>query len=189
MPKSNYKPILEKWHLKNEVSELKVRIFEVLRRTLSRPVDNKEGDFFIIKAPTWVNVIALTRDGQIVLVEQYRHGIHDISLEIPGGVVDPGEDAFETARRELAEETGYESKKWSKVGRVSSNPAILNNYTETWLAEDCERTRELSPDEFEELRVVTMPVDELLELVRSGEVHHALIVAALGLWQLQEKGK
>lgn len=176
---------MKKWVINKEDTEYKVRIFEILKRNMTMPDKNKSGDFYIIDAPTWINVIPITKKGTIILVEQYRHGIHEVTLEIPGGVVDPGETPLETAKRELLEETGFSSTKWKKIGRVSTNPAIMTNYCETWLAEDCELTSHLNPDEFEELNVVEMPVDTLLNLINRGEVHHALIVAAIGLWRMQ----
>jgi ADP-ribose pyrophosphatase len=186
MARSTYKPTVQNWIINKEDTEYKVRIFEILKRNMTMPEKKKSGDFYIIKAPTWINVIPITKNGNIILVEQYRHGIHDVSLEIPGGVVDQGEEPIETAKRELLEETGYTSTKWRKIGRVSTNPAILTNYCETWLAEDCTNTHKLDPDEFEDLKVVELPVDELLGLIKDGVVHHALIVAAIGLWQMSQ---
>lgn len=187
MEKPTYRPELKNWIIKKEDTEYKVRIFEILKRRMEMPDTGKSGDFYVINAPTWVNVIPLTSDGKIILVEQYRHGIHDISLEIPGGVVDEGEPALEAAKRELIEETGYTSTRWRKIGQVSTNPAIMTNYCETWLAEDCRLTHNLAPDEFEQLKVVEIPVVQLPDLIHQGVIHHALIVAGLALWLLGEK--
>lgn len=187
MEKPFYKPELKNWIIKKEDTEYKVRIFEILKRGMEMPGTGKSGDFYVINAPTWVNVIPLTNDGKIILVEQYRHGIHDISLEIPGGVVDGWESALEAAKRELIEETGYTSTRWTKIGRVSTNPAIMTNYCETWLAEDCRLTHDLAPDEFEQLKVLEIPVAELSGLIHNGVIHHALIVAGLALWLLKKK--
>lgn len=180
-----YKPSMKKWVINKEDTEYKVRIFEILKRNITMPDKKKSGDFYIIDAPTWINVIPVTKKGTIILVEQYRHGIHEVTLEIPGGVVDPGETPLDTAKRELLEETGFSSAKWKKIGRVSTNPAIMTNYCETWLAEDCEFTSHLNPDEFEELNVIEMSIDTLLNLINGGEVNHALIVAAIGLWRIK----
>jgi 8-oxo-dGTP pyrophosphatase MutT (NUDIX family) len=187
MQRSNYKPSVKNWIINKEDTEYKVRIFEILKRNLTMPDQKKSGDFYIIDAPTWINVIPITKNGTIILVEQYRHGIHDASLEIPGGVVDDGEEPIQAAKRELLEETGYSSTKWKKMGRVSTNPAIMTNYCETWLAEDCVLTNDINPDDFEDLKVVEMPVNDLMSLIKEGTVHHALIVAAIGLWRLHGK--
>jgi len=184
MARPAYKPTVQNWIINKEDTEYKVRIFEIIKRNMTMPHHNKSGDFYIINAPTWINVIPITKNGTVILVEQYRHGIHDVTLEIPGGVVDPGENPLDTAKRELMEETGYTSSKWRKIGRVSTNPAILSNYCETWLAEDCTSTGNVNPDEFEEIRVVELPVQELLDLIEQGVIHHALIVAAIGLWRI-----
>lgn len=151
---------------------------------MKRPTDGKEGDFYIAQAPLWVNVVALTPDRQVVLVEQYRHGIHAISLEVPGGVAH-GSDGLEAAKRELAEETGYTSGRWTRLGVVSANPAIMDNHCEIWLAEDCVKTQEQELDPFEDIRVVTVPESDFIAMVRDGRIHHSLAVAAAGLWVMR----
>ena len=84
--------------------------------------------------PDWVNVIPVTPQGKVVVIRQYRHGTGEISLEIPGGVVDAGESHEETARRELLEETGYTAGEIIPIGRVAANPAIQDNHMHTFLA-------------------------------------------------------
>src|SRR5690625_2300920 len=81
--------------------------------------------YYFLQAPPWINVIALTDSSpvEVVLVEQFRAGIGETTLEIPGGILDPGETALEAIRRELLEETGYEGKKWTSLGKISSNAA------------------------------------------------------------------
>ena len=173
------------WDIVREDTELTLPILRMKRRRMRRPSDGKEGDFFIAEAPLWVNVIAITTDGMVVLVEQYRHGIHEISLEVPGGVADGEGSGLDAAQRELAEETGYSSGRWTFLGSVTANPAIFNNRCEIYLAEDCVRTQEQDLDPFEEIRVVLKSEMEFLDAVRKGEIHHSLAVAAVGLWALR----
>ncbi len=116
--------MVKKWDLIKSEKLNSYRIFSTRRDIGISPVTGKEYDFYIIEAPTWVNVVAVTADNHIVLIEQYRHGIKSVTYEIPGGMVDPGESSLDAAKRELIEETGYSSEDWLPLGEVHPNPAI-----------------------------------------------------------------
>jgi 8-oxo-dGTP pyrophosphatase MutT (NUDIX family) len=149
------------------------------------PRTGKEHDFFVIDAARWVNVVALTPDRQMVLIEQYRHGSNTVELEIPGGIMDPADATPEqTGARELAEETGYVGDPPIMVGEVFPNPAIMSNVCYTVLVRNCRLVKPVHFDESEDLTTQLVPMDQVPELVASGRIRHALVVAALYQFKL-----
>lgn len=168
-----------KWHQTEDKKLCETPIFSLNKTTVVPPGQTYSYPFYIINAPEWVNVIALTSQNEIVLVEQYRAGTDEPTLEIPGGMVDKNEMPPVAAKRELLEETGFRSHNWSSLGKVSSNPAIMSNYTHVFLARDCIKTNPQQTDLTEDIAIHTLPVTEFLNLVRNGTVHHALVVAAV----------
>ena len=186
MGKKSFNYSIEPWVTTNEQVEYTTKIFKVLSREMKIESENHSATFSILDAPDWINVIALTPENEIVLVEQYRYGIEKPTLELPGGVCDPGESPFESSKRELLEETGYSSKDWENLGRVSSNPAMQTNYTHTFLAINCEKVAEQVLDGNERINVHVMPLVEFLDLVGKGEVMHSLVVAAVAKFLLSE---
>ena len=146
--------------------------------------EDHHASFSILEAPDWINVIALTTEKKIVLVEQYRYGTEVQTLELPGGVCDPGETPLVTSKRELLEETGFSAKEWVYLGNVSSNPAMMTNHTHTYLAKGCVKTHDQKLDGNERINVHEIPLEEFLDLVRSGEIDHSLVVAAIAKFML-----
>lgn len=134
---------------------------------------------YVFEFDSWANVVALTKNNEVVLVKQYRHGVQEVLLELPGGVVDNGENPLEGAKRELMEETGYSAGSIIEVGRLYPNPAIQQNTLYCYLALDVELTGVQHLDEAEEIEVHLVPLDELVEMVRQGKFLHALNVAVL----------
>jgi 8-oxo-dGTP pyrophosphatase MutT (NUDIX family) len=155
------------------------RIFS-LRRDRSRfSRDQVEHDFHVLEAPDWVNIVPLTPDQRVVLVRQYRHGVRDYTLEIPGGMLDPEDDSpLLAARREMVEETGFDSDRVEPLGVIHPNPAIQANRCHTFVAHDVTLQYGTTFDSTEETEVVLVPLAEIPQLIRDGRITHALVVVA-----------
>ena len=152
------------------------RVFKV-REDLANNGD-KTGKFYVIESPDWVNVVAVTKASEVVLIEQFRHGTGEVILEIPGGMIDDGEKAEAAARRELLEETGYSAKEFVFLGKSRPNPAIQNNWLYHFAAIDAEKTEDIKFDEHESLVTRLYPVEAIPSLIESGEITHSLVLAA-----------
>ena len=155
------------------------RIFS-LRRDRSRfSRDEAEHEFHVLEMPDWVNIVPLTADQQVVMVRQFRHGIGGYTLEIPGGMLDAGDESpARAARREMIEESGFDSERIEPLGVIHPNPAIQANRCHTFVAYDVTVQHVPAFDSTEETEVVLVPLVEIPELIRDGRITHALVVVA-----------
>jgi 8-oxo-dGTP pyrophosphatase MutT (NUDIX family) len=153
-------------------------LFDLVRTVRRSPTTGREHEFLVLHAPDWVNVVALTDERKLILVEQYRHGSEDHTVEIPGGCVDQGEDAMAAASRELEEETGFRARRLHLLGEVEPNPAFLSNRCWTFLALDCRRDGSTCLDPAEEITVRLVEPAGFTELIEGGVIRHSLVVAA-----------
>lgn len=173
---------LKPWHYTGREDVADLRIFRVLRETAVSPRTGETHDFTRVESPAWVNIVPLTTDGQVVLVRQWRHGIKDFTLEIPGGLVDAGETPAAAASREVREETGHAGDAPVEIGVVEANPAFMPTLTHTFLIENCRAVGAPDPDPGEDLEVVLHPLAEIPALVAHGEIRHSLVIC--GFWWL-----
>lgn len=183
---------LPRWEKLGSTLQSRTRIFDLLATRYRHPTRGTERDFFVVEAPDWVNVVALTPDDRIVLVRQFRYGIDEFSLEIPGGAMDAGEDPVAAGLRELREETGYTGGPAKLLGQVYPNPAIMSNRTHFVFVDAAVKSHEIEWDADEEIHVTVEPVEEVLAMARSGGISHSLVLNALMLFEPQwraRKGK
>ena len=170
--------MVDKWPRLNREKLGDYRIFTLNQDTRRSPRTGNVHNFFVLEAGDWINVIPLTAVDDVVMIHQFRHGTGEITLEIPGGMVDPGEDPAEAARRELLEETGYTCDDIIPLGVVTPNPAFLNNRCHTFLATNARWVQTPTFDGAEDIAVETFPLADVPEMIRHGRITHALVVAA-----------
>lgn len=151
------------------------KVFKV--ETAAFSYQNAESTFYQIKAPDWVNVICEV-DDTIIMIRQFRIGIEDYTLELPGGLVDAGELALDTGIRELAEETGY-SGSACMIGTMHPNPALFTNKLSTVLIRHAQQTEQISREIFEDIEIVRISLQEIKRKIAHGEITNALTLASL----------
>ena len=185
-PHSKIKP----WQRLDSETVYSCRIFSLQKNISRSPRTGKTHDFFVLDSTEWVNIIPVTPNEEVVLIHQYRHGTDDITLEIPGGMVDQEDvSPLHAARREMQEETGYDSDDIIPLGAIHPNPAIQGNRCHSFLARNVEKICEPSFDTTEETEVTLVPVSDLPEIVRKGLITHALVVVAFYWYDLLKRGK
>lgn len=165
------------------------RVFSVRADRKISPRTGKEHQFVVLDCVNWVNVIALTPDRQLVMIEQYRHGSDTTELEIPGGVTDATDASpLETGLRELREETGYQGENARIIGQVLPNPAIMSNTCFTVMVDNSRCIHPVEFDHGEDIITRLVPIAEIPGLVAGGRIRHSLVVVALYYFELWQRG-
>lgn len=155
------------------------RAFDVFRHEMVDGEGRSMGSAFTFGCRDWVSIVPVTEDGRFVLVRQYRHGIDDSTLEVPGGIIDEGQEPDAAALRELREESGYGGGTLTALGAVQPNPALQGNWHHMFLLRGARRLGEPEFDAGEYCEVVVVERDELRACVREGKITHALVLLAL----------
>ena len=156
-----------------------LRIMKVQEVTAISPKTSNAHDFFVLDTVDWVNVLPITADQEVVFVRQYRHGSDALSLEIPGGMVDPGEAPIVSAARECLEESGFRASHLTSLGVLNPNPAVFNNQLHTFVAENVVIEGDIQNTATEQTEVVLVPKAELTSYLLDGRTDHALVAATL----------
>jgi 8-oxo-dGTP pyrophosphatase MutT (NUDIX family) len=158
------------------------RIFTVHESISVSPETEEQHKFYVMETADWVNVVPVTASNELVCIRQYRHGSEEITLEIPGGIVDPGEEPIVSAARECLEETGYEANELISLGVLNPNPAIFGNRLHTFVAPNVTSLAEISNTSTERTEVQLIPMEQVADFLVSGEIDHALVTATL--WRM-----
>ena len=148
------------------------------RDAVQLPNGEINDEFYVLEYPDWINVIAITEEGHFVFVRQYRYALDLDSIELCAGVIEQGETPEEGARRELLEETGFGGGEWKEIMTIGQNPSTCSN---CFLATGVEKLQEQHLDRTEDIDVMLLTRDEVLEMMRSGQLKQALMLAPL--WQ------
>jgi ADP-ribose pyrophosphatase len=180
--------MLKPWQFLAQSLVTETRIFRLFAERWRSPRTGEEHVFTNVDSVDWVNVVALDTEGRMLLIRQFRFGTRAFTLEVPGGMCDPGEDPRVTAVRELREETGYSGTSVVDLGYIYPNPAIFNNRAHMFLVEGCTPTADLKLDAGEDIEVAPTPVDEVFSMLHSGEIDHALVAVALQRFDLYKRG-
>jgi ADP-ribose pyrophosphatase len=160
-------------------------LFSVRVNRCRSPRTGQEHDFYVIDFPNWVQVIPITTDDKVVMVNQYRHGCARTFLELPGGLIDDNDhNPQETAARELLEETGYRAKEFSLLAKTFPQPAVMNQCGFTYVATGAERVAEPRLDAAEDIEVCLMDLKSIADMIRRGEIDHGQTVMGLSLYFL-----
>ena len=157
------------------------------RDTVELPNGAVNDEYYVLEYPDWINVTAITADGQYVFVRQYRHGLGQTCHEIGAGVIEPGEQPEAAARRELMEETGFGGGKWRELMTISPNPSTVTNVVHCFVATGVERLGTQHLDATEDIEVCLFTKDEVLRMLERGEIMQALMAAPL--WRLFAEGQ
>lgn len=174
------KPVaVHHWDVVSSETVTKNPIFTLKAKLCRHPVRGSEGTFFSLESNDWVKILPVTASGEVVMVHQYRFGVQKTSWELPGGVIENGEDPLVAGLRELSEETGYTSTRYRLMASIHPNPAIQSNRCHLIVAENCKLTEPVSWDEHEELEMKLVPIEKVYQMALAGDIFHSLSLTAL----------
>lgn len=169
--------MIKEWKLLDSRIDRDYKVFKILINQAHSPRTERISEFYTIDTNDWVNIIPITENGEVVMIKQYRHGSREVTLEIPGGLVDD-ERPENAALRELLEETGYTGENLQYLGATNPNPAIFNNLCHTYLTENVKKVAEKNLDDDEDIEVVLIPISEIPSLIEKGIITHSLVIVA-----------
>ncbi len=179
---------LKKWETLGVESDFDLKIFKAEWIIRKNPLTNRLSRFIVLNSKNWVNIIPITNDDQVVMIEQYRHGIDQITLEIPGGLVDGNENPIEASMRECIEETGYHSDSLPVLlGSNHPNPAFLTNTCYSFLWEGVSQKFKQQLDSNEDISIKLVPIAQIKQLIKEQKITHSLVLNAFFFYFLKDK--
>ncbi|MBC1242160.1 NUDIX hydrolase [Nostoc sp. 2RC] len=177
------------WTLLNSQYLVRDKWLTLRADTCQMPEEKIVEPYYVFEYPTWVNVIAITKNEEVVLVKQYRHGIQKTVLELPGGSMDLEDSSpMAAAKRELLEESGYTSDNFVETGVISANSATHNNLIYCFLATNVELVADLNLDITEKIDVILLPLEKLIRDINAGILLQSFHISSL-FFALQKLGK
>ena len=168
-----------KWKILSSEYLIKRPWLTARRDVVELPDGRINKEYYVLEYPTWINVTAITKDGQMVLVRQYRHALGQTNFEIVAGVVEQGESPLEAAKRELLEEASYGGGEWREIAVVSANPSTTTNLTHCFLATGVEKISGQHLDATEDIEVYLFSQEEVKEMIRRGDFVQSLMLVPL----------
>lgn len=179
--------MIEKWETKSDRFVENLKIFDVSMKLRVNPLTTRESEFVVLESNDWVNVIPVTKSGNIVMIEQYRHGTDEVTLEIPGGLIEIGENSANAAMRECMEETGYHSDSEPVlIGKNRPNPAFQSNTCHSFIWNDVERKYDQQLDTNELISIHEFTPKEVIDMIQNGKIDHGVILTAFLFYLLNK---
>ena len=168
-----------KWKILSSEYLIKRPWLTARRDVVELPNGRINPEYYVLEYPTWINVTAITKDGDMILVRQFRHALGQTNFEIVAGVVEKGEEPLEAAKRELLEEAGYGGGEWKELTVISANPSTTTNLTHCFLATGVEKISQQHLDATEDIEVYIFKQEEVKEMVHKGEFVQSLMLVPL----------
>ena len=177
------------WEILSSEYLLESKWINVRKDKVRMPKGVELDDFYILEYPDWINVIAITEEGDFVLERQYRHGTQTVEYEICAGAIEKGEEPIVAAQRELYEETGFGGGEWSLYCVTAPNPAAMTNRNYTFLAKGVKQISSQHLERTEDTDVIVLSRDEVKQILKEGKMMQGIMQAPLWRMFYEEEGR